>query len=38
VRQHLEHAVADVEDRHVEGAAAEVEDRDLLRCFFLSRP
>jgi len=27
-RQHLEHAVADIEDRDVEGAAAEVEDRD----------
>jgi hypothetical protein len=28
--EHLEDAVADVEDRDVEGAAAEVEDRDLL--------
>jgi hypothetical protein len=28
--EHLEDAVADVEDRHVERAAAEVEDRDLL--------
>jgi hypothetical protein len=37
VREHLEDAVADVEDGDVEGAAAEVEDRDLL-VFFLSRP
>jgi hypothetical protein len=29
-REHLEDAVADIEDRDVEGAAAEVEDRDLL--------
>ena len=29
-RFHLEHALADFEDRDVEGAAAEVEDRDLL--------
>ncbi len=34
---HLEHAVADVEDRDVKGAAAEVEDRDLL-VGLLSRP
>jgi hypothetical protein len=29
-REHLEHAVADLEDRDVERAAAEVEHRDLL--------
>ena len=29
-REHLEHAVADLEDRDVEGAAAEVVDGDLL--------
>ena len=37
-RLHLEHAVADLEDRDVERAAAEVEDRDRLGFFFLSRP
>ncbi len=29
-REHLEHVLADLEDRDVEGAAAEVVDRDLL--------
>jgi len=36
-RQHLEHAVADVEDGDVERAAAEIVHRDLL-VLFLSRP
>ena len=37
-RLHLEHAVADFEDRDVEGAAAEVVDRDRAGSCFLSRP
>ena len=35
---HLEHALADLEQRDVEGAAAEVEDEDRLLVSPLSRP
>ena len=32
---HLDHAVANVEQRHVEGAAAEIEDQDCLGALFV---